>query len=109
MLRCHNCGVCSTPQWRRGPSGLKTLCNRRAPAPAACPRSATLPVARLPGRAAAFHAALILTAAPAPACRCGVRYAKGQPLENVETRAEPTAGAGAHRGGGDEGGAARGP
>ena len=27
IKRCEACGVTSTPQWRRGPSGVKTLCN----------------------------------------------------------------------------------
>jgi len=26
-LICHSCGVTSTPEWRRGPDGAKTLCN----------------------------------------------------------------------------------
>ncbi len=26
-LRCHRCGVTSTPEWRRGPNGARTLCN----------------------------------------------------------------------------------
>ncbi|KAK9468128.1 hypothetical protein V1512DRAFT_258795 [Lipomyces arxii] len=26
-LRCHQCGILETPEWRRGPDGARTLCN----------------------------------------------------------------------------------
>ena len=25
--RCHRCGTTETPEWRRGPKGVRTLCN----------------------------------------------------------------------------------
>jgi hypothetical protein len=25
--RCHSCNISSTPEWRRGPDGARTLCN----------------------------------------------------------------------------------
>lgn len=27
MNKCHRCGTTETPEWRRGPNGLRTLCN----------------------------------------------------------------------------------
>lgn len=27
MNECHRCGTTETPEWRRGPNGLRTLCN----------------------------------------------------------------------------------
>lgn len=25
--KCHRCGTTETPEWRRGPNGVRTLCN----------------------------------------------------------------------------------